>query len=217
LRHEKSADKDETMTEIPGNQPPPPLSPDPAQPIAPPATPPPVQSYAQPVAAYVPYPATGYAAPKQGPSALKIVVIVVGIFVGLGLIGVGFLSYGIYKVMKSSNITASTRQVTEADLGVPIYPGAEQGKASVRMTVAGKDMLTATFLAPDSKEQVVAFYKSSLGPEAEATTSFNGQSFTLDKGAGELVVVSVSEQPGGIGGKTQIVIMHSTKAAAQSK
>jgi hypothetical protein len=194
------------MTEIPGNQPTPI---DPAQPATPPTAP--------PVAAYVPYPATGYAPRKQGPSALKIVLIVVGIFVGLGLIGVGFLSYGIYKVMKSSNMTASTRQVTEADLGVPIYPGAEQGKASVRMTIAGKDMLTANFLTPDSKEQVVAFYKANLGPDAQVTTNFNGESFTLDKGAGELVVVSVSEQPGGIGGKTQIVIAHATKAAAESK
>jgi len=191
------------MTEIPGNQPPPI---DPSQPAAPPA-----QSYAQPVAAYVPYPAAGYAAPKQGPSALKIVLIVVGIFVGLGLIGVGFLSYGIYKVVKSSNMTASTRPVTEADLGAPIYPGAEEGKASMRMTIAGKDMLTATFLSPDSKEQVVAFYKSNLGPDAEATSNINGESFTLDKGAGELVIVTITRSP--VLGKTQIVIAHATKAA----
>ncbi len=209
------------MTEIPGNQPLPPLSPDPAQPIAQPTTPPSVQSYATPVTPYAPtiapYATATYAGQKQGPSALKIVLIVVGIFVGLGLIGVGFLSYGVYKVMKSSNITASTRQVTEADLGVPIYPGAEQGQASVRMTIAGKNMLTANFLTPDSREQVIAFYKSNLGPDARATTSFNGESFTLDRGAGELVAVSVTEQPGGIGGKTQIVIMHATKAAAESK
>ena len=91
------------MTEFPGSQPPPI---DPAQP----ATPPPVPAYAP----------TIYTEPKKGPSALKIVLIIVAIFVGLGLIGVGFLSYGIYKVVQSSHMTASTQPVTEADLGASL-------------------------------------------------------------------------------------------------
>ena len=189
------------MTEFPGSQPPPI---DPAQP----ATPPPVPTY-------VP---TIYAEPKKGPSALKIVLIIVAIFVGLGLIGVGFLSYGIYKVVQSSHMTASTQPVTEADLGgVPLYPGAEQGKASVRMTIAGKDMLTANFLTSDSKEQVIAFYQNNLGPDAEVTTTGRGQTFKLDKGAGESVMVTISQNPSLAGGQTQIVIMHATKAAAESQ
>jgi hypothetical protein len=204
-RHEKSADKDEIMTEFPGNQPPPPPQPssiDPAQPTTPPPVP--------------PYAPTIYTEPKEGPSALKIVLIIVGIFVGLGLIAAGFAGYGFYKFAKSSNFTTSSQPVTEADLGVPLYPGAEQGKASVRMTIVGKNMLTATLLTSDSKDQVIAFYRSNLGPDAQGTNTSRGETFMLDKGSGESVVVTISQNPSLAGGQTQIVIMHATKAAAPS-
>ncbi len=187
------------MTDIPGNQQPPQF--DPSQPAMPPPAP--------------PYPPVIYPPAKKGPSALKIVLIIVGIFVGLALIGVALLSYGVYKVAKSSNISINTQQVTQADLGVALYPGAED-KANVHMTIAGKNMLTATFLTSDSKAQVIAFYQSSLGPNAQAQPNSNGESFILDKGAGESVIVTVSQSPSLQGGKTQIVIIHATKATTAS-
>ncbi|MGA3130309.1 MAG: hypothetical protein ABSD59_05875 [Terracidiphilus sp.] len=186
------------MTDIYGSQPP---QIDPSQPIPQP----PVQ----------PYPAV-YPPPKKGPSALKIVLIIVAIFVGLGLIGAGFVCYGIYKFTKSANITASSQPLTESDLGVALYPGAEQGKASVRMTIAGKNMITATFLTSDSKDQVIAFYQNNLGPDAQISTNINGETFVLNKRNGELLTVGVSQSPSLQGGRTQIVVMHATKAAAQS-
>ena len=179
------------MTNIPGNQPP--LG-YPSQPTTP------------------PYPPVIYPPPKKGPSALKIVLIVVGIFFGLGLIGLGILGYGIYTVAKSANITTNAQPLTESDLGVAIYPGAEQ-KANARMTIAGKDTLTATFLTSDSKAQVIAFYQSNLDPSAKYTPNNNGGSFILDKASGD-VIVTVSQSPSLEGGKTQIVIVHATKAAA---
>ena len=90
----------------------------------------------------------------------------VGVFVGLALIGVALLSYGVYKVAKSSHISVNTQQVTQADMGVALYPGAED-KANVKMTIAGKNMITATFLTSDSKEQVIAFYQNTLGPDVK--------------------------------------------------
>ncbi len=121
------------MTDIPGNQPPPQFGP--SQPYPPP-----------------PYPPVIYPPAKKGPSALKIVLIVIGVFVGLVLIGVGLLGYEFYKVAKSSNMTTSSQPVTASDLGVAIYPGAEQ-KINMRMTIVGKSMLAATFLTSDSKTQ----------------------------------------------------------------
>jgi hypothetical protein len=188
------------MTDIPGNQQPPQF--DPSQP----AIPPPAQPY-QPVF---------YPPPKKGPSALKIVLIVVGIFVGLALIGVGLLSYGVYKVAKSSHMTVSTQPVSASDMGVVLYPGAVQ-KASVHMTIVGQNMLTATFLSSDSKAQVVAFYQSNLGPNAQVQNILNETQFMLDKGAGESVIVKISDAMGLQGGKTQIVIVHSTPVATPSK
>jgi hypothetical protein len=182
------------MNYIPGNQPPQGYPPQPYPP---------------------PYPPVVYPPPKKGPSALKIVLIIVAIFVGLGIIGAGIAGYGVYKLAKSGNLRTSTQPVTAADLGVPLYPGAEQ-KVNVRMTIAGKDTLTATFLTSDSKDQVIAFYQSNLGPDAKFQTNNNGGTFMLDKGSGD-TIVTVSQSPNLEGGKTQIVIVHATPAATPSK
>jgi hypothetical protein len=162
------------------------------------------------------YPPVGYPPPKKGPSALKIVLIIVGIIVGLGLIGVGFVTYEVYKVAKSGNLRTSTQPVSEADLDVDFYPGAEQ-KMNVRMTIAGKDTLTATFLSSDTKDKVIAFYQNSIGPKAQFQANNNGGTFMLDKGSGETVIVTISQQPSMSGGQTQIVIVRATPAAAPSK
>jgi hypothetical protein len=185
------------MTDVYGSQPP---QIDPSQP---PPQPP-----------FLPYPGL-YPPPKKGPSALKIVLIIVAIFVGLGIIAIGVVGYGVYKFAKNAHVTASSQPVTESDLGVPLYPGAEQGKSSVRMTIAGKDMITATFLTSDSKDQVIAFYQSNLGPDAQTSTNINGETFVLNRGDGELLTVSVSQSPSLQSGKTQIVVVHATKAAAE--
>jgi hypothetical protein len=188
------------MTNIPGNQPPQGYPPQPYPP----------QQYPPPYRPGV------YPPPKKGPSALKIILIIIGIFVGLGLIGVGILGYGVYKIAKSGNLTTSTQPVTASDLGVALYPGAEQ-KVNVRVTIAGKDTLTATFLTSDSKDQAIAFYQSNLGPNAKFQANNNGATFILDKGSGETDIVTISQSPGLQGGKTQIVIVHTTPAATPSK
>lgn len=193
------------MTDTPGNQPP--------QGYPPQAYPPqqyPPQQY-PPQQYPPPYPPAGYPPPKKGPSALKIVLIIVGIMVGLGIIAVGVVTYGVYRLAKSGNITTSTQPVTASDLGVALYPGATQN-GNVRATVLGKNVLTATFVTSDSKDQVVAFYQNALGPNAQASSGTNGESFVLDKGAGESVIVTVSQSALRDQGKTQIVVVHTTKA-----
>ncbi|MDR3799562.1 MAG: hypothetical protein P4K93_15490 [Terracidiphilus sp.] len=162
-----------------------------------------------------PYPPGVYPPPKKGPSALKIVLIIVAIVVGLGIIGVGIVGYGVYRLAKSGHITTSTQPVTAGDLGVALYPGAEQ-QGNVRATVLGKDVLTATFLTSDAKDQVVAFYQNALGPKVQASSSTNGESFILNKGAGESVIVTVTQSALRSEGKTQIVVVHTTQAEATS-
>src|SRR5579863_209619 len=97
--------------------------------------------------------------PKSGPSALKVILIIVAILVGLGMIGAGIVGYGIYRVAKSvhkdanGEITINTpkgaitadpnEKFTAADLGIAIYPGATQGKGGLRMTIGSKSMVTA--------------------------------------------------------------------------
>jgi hypothetical protein len=188
------------MTDIPGNQPPQGYPPQPYPP----------QQYPPP------YPPGYYPPPKKGPSALKIVLIIVAIIVGLGIVAVGVVTYGVYKLAKSGNITTSTQPATASDLGVALYPGAEQ-KANVHMTVLGKNVLTATFLTSNAKDQVVTFYQNALGPQAQVQTILNETQFTLNTGTGGLVTVKISSGMGVESGKTQIVIAHATDAAAPSQ
>lgn len=186
--------KDFTMPDTPDNQAP---QASPSQPYIPPAPP-----------VVVP-------PPKQGPSALKIVLIIIAVLFGIGIIGAGVVGYGVYKVAKAVKMSASSSQpVTESDLGVPIYPGATQGKGSLHMTIAGKTMTTANFLTPDSQSQVIAFYQNSLGPNARSTTSSNGGTIVLNKGSGETVSITVVQNPSTNGGETQIVIVHAANAAS---
>jgi hypothetical protein len=187
------------MADIPGNQPPQGYPPQPY----PPAQYPP------------PYP-VAYPPPKKGPSALKIVLIIVAIIVGLGIVAVGVVGYGVYRLAKSGNLQTSTQPVTASDLGVALYPGAEQ-EANVHMTVLGKSVLTATFLTSDAKDQVVTFYQNALGPQAKVQTILNETQFTLNTGAGGLVTVKISSALGVQAGKTQIVIAHATDAATPSQ
>jgi hypothetical protein len=190
------------MTDLPDNQTPQ-FSP------APPAAPQPV----------------GVPPPKSGPSVLKIVLIVVAIFVGLGLIGVGVVGYGIYRVAHAihtspngqvsidtpgGGISANTTQpVSESDLGVAIYPGATQGKGSLHMNIGGKSMVTANYLTTDSKDQVMAFYKDKAGPDAQWMMTDNGGQITIVNRS-DSISVTVLQSPNMNGGKTQITIVHTS-------
>ena len=110
-----------------------------------------------PAPPYAPQP-VGAPPPKSGPSVLKVVLIVVAVFVGLGLIGAGVVGYGIYRVARAVHTSPdgqvsintpgggfsanTTQSVSESDLGVAIYPGATQGKGSLHMNIGGKSMVT---------------------------------------------------------------------------
>jgi hypothetical protein len=198
------------MPDTPGSQVPPASS---SQPPVPPTTPSFQPVAAPPPASYQPVTAPP---PKQGSSALKIVLIVVGIFVGLGLIGVGVISYGVYKLSHAVHMSDST-PVTESDLGVAIYPGAKQAKGTMRMTLVGKSMITANFLTPDSKDQVMAFYQSNLGPAARSTTNAYGGSLFLTKSSSETVGVTITQNPALNDAETQIVIVHAANASGASQ
>ncbi len=163
--------------------------------------------------------------PKSSSSALKIILIIVGIFVGLGILAAGVVGYGIYRVAhavhKAANgqiamnlpggtFSANTTQaVGESDLGIAIYPGATQGKGALHMSIAGKSMVTANYLTTDSKDQVIAFYKDKVGPNAQSETTDNGGVFTETNGP-DSIMVTVMQSPNSNDGKTQITIVHTS-------
>ena len=174
-------------------------------------------------------PPVGSPPPKSGSSAVKIILIIVGVIFFLGLVVAGIVGYGIYRVAHSihkdanGQITINTPKgaisenpnetMTASDLGIAIYPGATQGKGSLRMTIGGKSMVTANFLTPDSPDKVFAFYKDKAGPNAQIMSTGDGGIITIQNGSNS-VTVTVNQSASENNGETQITIVNTTGASS---
>lgn len=168
-------------------------------------------------------------APTSGNNALKIVLIVLAVFIGLGILGAAVGAFFVWRVAHSVHVSGSGDQVTvhtpggtistdtsetytASELGTDIYPGAVSGKGSVRLKMAGNSVVTAVFLTSDSKDQVLAFYKNKFGSDASIYDSSDETVLTVNKGESESVVVTLSKGSGDNQGKTEIHIVHTTTA-----
>jgi hypothetical protein len=170
----------------------------------------------------VPQP-VGAPAPKSGSSAVKIILIILGIFVGLGIVVGGIVAYGVYRVAHSihrdanGNITVNTpsgtinanssNTLTAADLGIAIYPGATRGKAGLKMNIAGKSMVTANFLTPDSPDKVMAFYTAKAGPNAQTVTTSAGGTISIQNGSNS-ISITVTQSANDNNNETQFTIVN---------
>ncbi len=171
---------------------------------------------------------------KTGPSALKIVLIVVAIVVGLGILGVGAVSFVIYRAVHGIHVSGSgdhaqmtmntpggaftastTENFSASDLGTDVYPGAEAGKGGARMTLPGGSWVSAVYVTPDSKDQVVSFYKSRLGSEVSIFDNADTAVLSAQKSKQESVIVTVNANKSEYSGKTQITIVHTVSTKAQ--
>lgn len=188
---------------------------------APAATPPAVPAAPQVVAPATAPTAKPTAAPG-GTSAVKIVLIIVGVFVGLGILGAMALGLGLWRlsrtvdVDRSGGVTISTptgkvsvgapqAPVTEADLGVPLYPGAKQQEGALQIASEEGSMHTYVFKTSDSPQQVMAFYREKLGMEAASYVETpEGGMITSAKGKKEGFWITVGQDEG----ETVITIMH---------
>jgi zinc-ribbon domain len=189
-----------------------------------------------PVAVPVAAPAPMAAAPvpvKQGTSAVKVILIILAIFVGLGVLGAGAFGFFVWRVAHAVKVAANNGQValnlpggtfsanttdsfSSSDLGTDIYPGASAGKGSMRMTLPTGTMVSAVYVTSDSKDQVVAYYKNKFGSDnVSSFDSTDGSVITYTKSQQEQVVVTVTSSPTEYDGKTQIHIVH-TKATKAS-
>jgi hypothetical protein len=200
------------------------------------ATPPPYQPVAppyQPVGgtAYQPtgMPGQGMAPPPTGGnSTLKVVMIIVAVLLVLGVMVLGVIGYGVWRVSRGFHKNADngvsinmpggvistnpTQKFTADELGTVIYPGAETGRGGVKMTLPTGPMVTATYLTTDSKDKVIAFYKDKLGSKVQVMESDSGAVMTLNKGGSDTVMVTVTQKTNRYDGKTQIHIIHTSKS-----
>ncbi len=174
---------------------------------------------APPVAAAGAHPA------KKGSSAVKIILIVLGVFFLLGVLVVGGLFYGVYKIADSvkheegaggeSRVetpfgTAETNKDPEEiakELDVEIYPGAtpvREGSSSV--TFGGVKATTAVFETSDSSQKVYQFYKEEI--RNPTMTSSEGDTHTIMAGDKDnFLTIAIQSQ----GDKTRITISKTGK------
>jgi hypothetical protein len=167
---------------------------------------------------------------KSGGGALKIILIVVGIIFALGILGLGVIGFIGYRIAKSTHIDANGRvtmntpmgtitttpvdNLSAAELGVEIYPGAESTHGSMRMEMPNGSGVTGAFLTSDSPAQVLAFYKDKLGSNATVRSLFGSTTLRLKIDRQEFVEVRINTSSNLSNGKTRILISHTklTKA-----
>jgi hypothetical protein len=136
-----------------------------------------------------PRPPTAPAPPRTGSNILLIVLLVLALVVLVSVVtvwtGMRFLASAV-KVHVDESATGKKEvsiktpvgslevhtDVTEGQLGLPIYPGAtrlkNQDSATVNLRLPGEQQMrivAAKFETPDSADKVRDFYKSSLGRE----------------------------------------------------
>jgi hypothetical protein len=164
------------------------------------------------------------AAPKSG-GALKIILIVIAVFVGLGVLSAAGAMFGLWHMSKTVNIDRSggvtittpegkitagqtPAQVTEAEAGAPIYPGATSVEGGIKFGGATGSMATYAFKTSDSVQQVLAFYRGKFGPKVSVMETPDVAIVTSNKNENESVVVTIGRDESD--GKTSITISHST-------
>jgi hypothetical protein len=162
----------------------------------------------------------------SGGSTLKIVLIVIGVIVLLGILAVAAVGFFAWRVSRAFHVSGSgdhasvsipgvmtantTEKFSASDLGTDIYPGAQSDKGGMRMTLPTGSMITAIYTTSDSKDQVVNYYKSKFGSEAAVFDTSDGAMLTLNKSKQESVMVTVTSKPNENNGKTRIAIVHTT-------
>jgi len=180
--------------------------------------PPPVQ-YSQPYAPPV-------AAPQgSGGSALKIILIIVAVFVGLGVLGVAIFAFSVWHIAHAVRVDSNGESVTvntpggtissstsqsysASEMGTDIYPGALSVRGGAKINLPGSSMVTAVYVTSDSKDKVLDFYKSRMGGGASVYDAEESAVLTAKKGDKESVMVTISSKPSEADGKTKIAIMH---------
>ena len=127
-------------------------------------------------------------APTGGSSALKVILIVVAVIVGIGILVIATIGIIGYRIASRSHVSQNGDHVkvetpfgsvetskdpdqAAKDLGVDIYPGAEvQRNGASSASFGGIHTSTAVFQSNDPPDKICSFYKSRF-PGAMVTSS----------------------------------------------
>jgi hypothetical protein len=171
------------------------------------------------------YPPPGAAPVGSGSSAVKIILIIVAVVIGLGMLGSAIFAFTVWRVARSVHVEGPNGQVSihtpggtisaneaqtysASELGTDVYPGAQGTRGSMKMDLPTGSMVTGVFVTSDSKEQVVEYYRAKFGSGASVYDSTNSALLTLNQSNQESVMVTVAANSSQDGGKTRISIVH---------
>jgi len=170
-----------------------------------------------------------------GPSTgtLKVVLIIVGALVGLGLLSAVAVMFGLWRISRSvhvdpsGGVTISTpagristghtsaAHLSETEVGAPIYPGAIAEEGGFKLGADSGSMATYVFKTSDSVAQVLAFYRDKLGPKTSVIEAPQGGIITAAKNDNEGIMVTVGHDENE--DKTSIAITHTTSTKDRSQ
>ena len=166
------------------------------------------------------------APPRKSGGALKVVLITLGIIFTLFVVSMAGLVFFVKRAVHNNfsvkegpngqaevsvnlpggklNIS-SKGKLSEEQLGVPIYPGAQAAEGSGSVSFSGSEeksgsFSVATFTTEDDLDQVVTFYKDKLGSKVTAVESTDEEKHTaVLKVATEhaLKTITIEEQDNG--------------------
>ena len=185
-----------------------------------------------PVAASAAAPGVTPAAPAQTPtggsSALKIILIVAAVIIGLGILGVATVGIIGYRIAKSTRVTQNGDHVkvqtpfgevetskdpdqAAKDLGVDLYPGAvvqRNGASSVSM--GNIHTASALFETSDAPDKVCSFYKSRF-PGAMVTTSDQNHCTIVSNNQKNMITINIQTR----GDNTKLQITNVSKKSSE--
>jgi hypothetical protein len=203
---------------------------------APPPAPaaPPQQAFAQPPQVqqqYAPQGGPPYPAPAKQKSntALKGCLIAFGIVAVLGIIIVvvlfAVIGVGVHHVVTEvekatkngttlpGGVTLSTKVPTEAELGVPIYPGVKMAASSLSLKDQSGSISATVLYSNDSPDKVIAWYKDKLvtKPEYQVLSSTDTEALITFRGdGGTIKMVTIGPDTADKNGQTTIAITSGT-------
>jgi hypothetical protein len=172
-------------------------------------------AFAQPIA-------PGPAPSKGGSSALKVILIIVGVIVLIGVLGMVTCGIVIHRAIKSAHVsqkgdnvkvetpfgnmeTSTDPDKTAGELGVEIYPGAQvQKTGTASVTFGSLHTVTANFESSDSVDKICDFYRQKF-PSAQVASSDQTHCSIVSGDKGNSTTISV--QSSGDGSRFTIVTM----------
>jgi hypothetical protein len=167
-------------------------------------------------------------APPQGGGSgvLKVILIVIGIFVILGVLAVSTVAFIGWRVARNLHVrqdrdhvkvetpfgSMETPQSTDdaaRSVGVDVYPGAKaQKNGAATFTLGSIHTASATFVSSDSVDQISTFYKAKF-PNAMVTTSDQDHCTIVAQDQKYMTTINIQTEDG----QTKIQITHVTHNA----